>query len=373
MNQYKKFVFIVIFAPILPILSVLLLLYLYDPFQIWHKPYWRDTTFFTLSEHSRMQNKAVIDFYDFDSIIIGSSMMFNTSFKETQDKLGGKWVNLSMSGGQMNDKAIILKYALQRKNIKNIITSLDQIDSVTNRDSSSFDYLYDNDSINNMKLYINFKFIGCALIWSSSPNCIGSNKEYQQYSPIVTQLNKTTKEQGEIDWITREHNKDSLKSILIASNRTFPPSYTQTIDMEAHKKYLNENLFYMVSKYPNTKFHFIIPAYSRLTYKSYQSYYISNFYVWISTIKYIINRGKDYPNMFVYGFDNLDYADNLGNYFDFNHHKADMNSMQIDAIKNKTHILTPNNIESYLDTMEQKIKDYDLKPLVKIINEYTKK
>ena len=41
-----------------------------------------------------------------------------------------------------------------------------------------------------------------------------------------------------------------------------------------------------------------------------------------------------------------------------------MNSMQLDAIASGTHILTPQNIESYLATMEAKIKAYDLTPLI---------
>ena len=69
---------------------------------------------------------------------------------------------------------------------------------------------------------------------------------------------------------------------------------------------------------------------------------------------------KDISNIKIYGFDDLDYADNLGNYFDSTHYNDDMNSMQLDAIATQTHIVTSENIDAYLDTMEQKIYEYDI-------------
>ena len=44
-----------------------------------------------------------------------------------------------------------------------------------------------------------------------------------------------------------------------------------------------------------------------------------------------------------------------------------MNSMQLDAIRDETHILTPHNIEEYLNIMRRKIDEYDAKPIIKTI------
>ena len=85
------------------------------------------------------------------------------------------------------------------------------------------------------------------------------------------------------------------------------------------------------------------------------------------TLKWFVEESAKYPNVKVYGFDDLDYADNLANYCDDTHYNVDMNSMQLDAIANGTHILTPQNIDSYLATMESKIKSYDISPLIEQI------
>ena len=85
------------------------------------------------------------------------------------------------------------------------------------------------------------------------------------------------------------------------------------------------------------------------------------------SLRYIITQSSSYKNVKIYGFDDLDYADDIANYKDLIHYNTDLNSIQLDAIKNQTNILTPQNIDKYLATMEQKIKSYDIEPLIKAL------
>ena len=71
--------------------------------------------------------------------------------------------------------------------------------------------------------------------------------------------------------------------------------------------------------------------------------------------------------------DDLDYADDIRNYKDQAHYNIDMNSMHLDAIKNNTHILTTQNMDRYFELMEQKIRAYDLEPLIQIIKKDSQK
>ena len=91
------------------------------------------------------------------------------------------------------------------------------------------------------------------------------------------------------------------------------------------------------------------------------------FYTWEKSLRYFITQSSNYKNVKVYGFDDLDYADDIANYKDLPHYNKDLNSIQLDAIKNQTNILTPQNIDQYLATMEQKIKSYDIKPFIKAL------
>ena len=93
------------------------------------------------------------------------------------------------------------------------------------------------------------------------------------------------------------------------------------------------------------------------------------FYTWVAVLTWLIGELEAYPNTKIYGFDTLDYADNIANYSDLVHYNIDMNSMQLDAIRDNTHRLTSENIEEYLKIMKQKIQEYDVEPLVKIAKE----
>lgn len=46
-----------------------------------------------------------------------------------------------------------------------------------------------------------------------------------------------------------------------------------------------------------------------------------------------------------------------------------MNDYEIESIANETHILTPQNIDKYLEITESKIYNYDLESLHKILYE----
>ena len=48
------------------------------------------------------------------------------------------------------------------------------------------------------------------------------------------------------------------------------------------------------------------------------------------------------------------------------HYNIDMNRIFIKAIKNGEHILTPQNINAYLQNMEEHVAGYDLTPLATI-------
>ncbi|MCV3383251.1 hypothetical protein L8T82_05195 [Campylobacter sp. IFREMER_LSEM_CL292] len=139
-----------------------------------------------------------------------------------------------------------------------------------------------------------------------------------------------------------------------------------SIDLNVLKNHIDIYIFNYAKMYPNVQFSLILPTYSRVYHKMAQvdfQYYQQ----WVDLVKYIILKSKTLENVKIYGFDDLDYADDIANYKDLNHYNIDMNSMQLDAIKNQTNILTPENMDEYFKIMEEKIKNYDSNPLIEQI------
>ena len=83
----KRFCIVALGIPLFVGILIILSLYFYDPFLLYHKPYFREEKF---SSDMRMQAKGIIKHYDFDSYILGTSMLGNTSAKEAKEKLGGE-------------------------------------------------------------------------------------------------------------------------------------------------------------------------------------------------------------------------------------------------------------------------------------------
>lgn len=371
----KKFIFISLLYPLPFVVIILGLIYIYDPFQIFHKPYFRGATFFT---DMRKQALGIIKHYKFDSYIIGTSMLENTDPKEATNKLNsdGRWINISLSGSGFDERAIVMDYIFKNQNTKHIIYSLDGYYIVNSHNNSSldWDFLYNNSLYDDIKIYMNWKFISCAVRFSNQEKCVGNIDDIYQ----ITNWHKKYKEifGGFDNWIKHKNNDQINQTLIDIKNGNIKNIDNQDIigdiDILAQQDYLHKYLIRFFRDYPDTKFSIIIPTYSRLFYRmqNIKGAYSDNskyFYTWEKSLRYFIAQSSSYKNVKVYGFDDLDYADDIANYKDLPHYNKDLNSFQLDAIKNQTNILTPKNIDKYLKTMEQKIKSYDIKPFIKAL------
>ena len=369
MNQstknYKRFA--VCFAGIFGILSLigfafLFLLWLYDPFMLFHKPYFRATTY-----HSdmRLQAKGIIDNVDFDSAILGTSILENTSAKEASEKLGDKWVNLSIGAGRFEERAIILKYLLRHKQIKSIIYSIDSFTLVNIQNIVIRPELYKDDFVALYKFYFDKKWIRCARKWSKKPECVGGSKDLENLTRWYRYVQNEYKG-GFNAWLTFRKN-DALTALKIyEKGEMLPP-----LDYEKMQNYVKKYVFEIIAKNPQIDFYLIVPPLSRFFWRipSEHLYHQNRtgkqfFTEYKIMLQWFVKESAKYKNVKIYGFDNTAYPDTITNYRDGTHYNADMNSMQLDAIANGTHILTPQNIDKYLSTMESKIKNYDIAPLI---------
>ncbi|RTJ08662.1 hypothetical protein C3H94_00745 [Campylobacter jejuni] len=372
MNRYKKWILIVFCIPLPFILALGILLYIYDPYQFYHKPYFRETTFI---DDMRLQARAVIKFYDYNSYILGSSILRATSAEEANEKLGNKWANISIYGSKLNERKIILDYIFSQKpETKNIIYSLDSYLLVNIPDKKvDFDFIYDQNFFNKFKIYINQKFLLCALQYSTK--CTGGNLEQ-----ISQWLNDRLDATGIDLWL--KHANSTTKKIIINNyikqgvNSQFKTK--ENVNINNNIKYIQKYLITFFKSNPQTHFYLIIPPESRLFWRSgkVENYFDKDsglfFSKYKTILKWFIQETQKYPNVKIYGFDDLDFPSNLTYYVDAVHYIPKINSMQLDAIKNHTHILTPQNMDQYFKTMEEKIKNYDLNRLTEKIKKMEK-
>ncbi|TLD80676.1 hypothetical protein LS70_008890 [Helicobacter sp. MIT 11-5569] len=360
--SYKKYLLLVFVIPLFVLIPLGILLYIYDPFQIYHKPYFRETTFFN---DMRMQDRGIIDHYEFDSFILGSSMFMGTSSTEATEKLGDNWINISLNGSRFNERAVILDYLFRHKKPKSILYTIDglMLLSTLELDTTKFSYLYDDNPFNDFKTYFNAEFLLCALTFSHKKECVGEYTDIHRLTSLENSPETFKLFGGFQNWI-QYHNDPRIKDIVNALSQidALPPfqPINQTFDISPIANHINAHFIRFVQDNPQTQFHIIIPTYSRLSYRLAPP---QNFYAWAQIMSWLIPYCEQFDNIKFYGFDHLDYADNIANYNDLYHYYHNLNSFHLDAIAQNAFILNAQNIVPYLRLMEQKIIQYDATPL----------
>lgn len=339
-----KKLFILSFFGIIPISILFIALYIFDPFQLYHKPIFRKTIF---NSNMHYQAAGIINNYDFDSIILGSSILANTSSNETSKKLGNKWRNLSIPGSNIQERIDVLNYTIKNKSIKKIIFSLEPEQFEVLKFKNQYAYLYDNDAINDFKTYIDDGILFCLFVHSI---CLRGEQSLDRPANYLIWIKKLT---GGFDIWINNSNRPDIRKILIQIQEYKESQQKHFFDFPAA-------LIKIIQNNPRIQFIFIIPPFSTL-------YHKLNKYSLKNPIKQLLLHHLS--NVQIFGFDNTDIPNDLSRYVDLVHYDEKVNSFMLDAIKNDTHRITLENIDNYFEEMKKKVEAYDIEPLRKQIIE----
>lgn len=360
----KKYFTYVVSTILLFILTFIITFYIIDPLQIFHKSWFQKDM---LSENMREQAAGIINNFDFDSIILGSSMLKNTSAKEASQKIGGKFFNISLSGSDFFERSFVLKKALL-KNLKNVLYSLDNIYLIcrTGReDIKQWNFLYDDNQFNDFKRYATLGNIKNLFkkgngLKKDNMDCPNAWFNYPIYASRFGGLE---------NWIEKKDHhviKDFLlhlpKNSEKAQQAVRKNIYDAIIEQKS-KEDIQKYIIDIIKQYPNTNFYLIFPPYFRYHYAVLRRNSPEDFFLHQSIITYLVNLTKDIPNMHIYGFEDQAFLDDIANYMDTLHYHHKFNSFFLDAIRTGQHELTPQTLKKYLEDCEQKAWDFDIPKL----------
>jgi len=376
--KYKKIVFLFVFTSIISGLVFFSIIFYYDPLKIFHKP-WMYKEY--LHQNMRSQAAGIINNWEYDSVILGTSMLENTSSKEASFLLGGKFINISLSGSDFYERYIVLRYVLGKKNIKQVIYSLDDEGLIEGRKSDPFykieqwDYLYDRNPFNDFKVYMSSGFLKCLLSTSSKKKCMGHRANFDR--PNAWYWARKDKYGGLDNWFKQKLTPriikhfqpilDAIKNIQIGKSKT---NSNFTKDMEILKHYLDINLISLVKKYPMTDFLCILPPYSRAKYALDAQYNKQDFKKYIGSIKYLVQVSALYDNLKIYGWGNEIFLDDIVNYKDLKHYEYRFNSWMLKEINKEEGLLNIDIIDDYLTEFKDQSLEYNLTILGNKIENY---
>ena len=230
--------------------AIIALVVIVDPFEIYHRalfynpPYESETQMYSVAGVARS--------YDYDSIIIGSSMTENFRPSQLDALLGGRFVKLCVNGGTPFNHKQMMDMAFSTHDVKRVFYGLD-VDALSffyiTPKAEMPTYLYDDDLTNDVQYWFNqsvlFKYI---------PLCLSTRGQ-------------TDPDQRDTMYCWGDlynYGKDAALAGLKFDKKQFkqePPSETPTLSQQSMLN-VEHNILPFVRENPDTQFIFFFPPYS---------------------------------------------------------------------------------------------------------------
>jgi len=376
-KQAKRAVLAFLLASAASLLFVPIAFYVYDPLMLYHRPWGRPVTF---STDLRTQAAGIINSFKFDSLILGTSMLQNTSGRKAKALLGGEFVNLSAAAGDPAERAIVLRRTFEKHDIRTVIYSVDAYGRVGNPayPIDEFDYLYDDNPRNDIRIYYHAKYLRCLLTWSSSKQCVGASADAGMPASWYQSKFHRNRFGGLHKWFAAKNNRQvriSLQQIVDAvdgslSKKVSDDELLVRETTRETEEYLDKYILAFAREHPETTFHLVMPPYSRLRYAMWYQRGQLNAEKHQAAIRHLVAAQKVLPNIRVYGFEDQDFLDDIANYKDTGHYHPEVNVMMLRAIKSGKGRLTQESVDGYLAISRQKALDYDLRGIAEKVRDY---
>jgi hypothetical protein len=349
--------------------------FIIDPYMVFHKPWMHSEYYF---KDMRKQAAGIINTHEFDSIILGTSMAQNSSSEEASSEFNANFVNLSIGGGFLSEREILLKYALDKKNIKNIIITLDVFGDYgqyrPDIPVNSYSYLYNESLLDDLKLYVGFKkigylFCGNLIFQYNCPFTVESlSKATEWYSDTVN-----SRRFGGVDnWIKYSNDpliRDALKSIITTVENDPTPIDQIRISKVVHndKNIFKDYVLHYIDENPETNFYLFFPPYHRIKHSLWQKYDPSQYIIYKKRIESVVTLLESHDNARVFGYDDFPFVDDISNYKDTRHYHPKYNSLILQWMKKGIGELKVDKLTNYFHKIDEKSSEYQLQNIINLI------
>lgn len=357
------------------------ILYKYDPLHMFDLESWSEKIKFArclendidnceskvfLHDDTRLQWYWLINNLEFDSVILWSSILQNTSAKLTSTSLWWNFINLSVAWSTQYERNIILDYVTTKKDIKKVIFSIDGLSNHTNFTKrypyKSWSMLYDNNKFNDILVYLNKKYLKCLIIFSNSQECIWSVRSLD--SPTNRFDDHWDHFWWVGNWSLQMLNKLIIQKVNNKPNKDkiYKPWWSKSEkELRLVREYIDTTLINKFKEYPNIEFYLIEPPFS-IIHTAFQAQKDTlDFEIKKDALQYITEQTEWLSNVTIYGFGNDNFVDDIANYRDLIHIHPDYNAIIIEKIENQENLINNDNIQEYIDGISSKATEYNLK------------
>lgn len=339
------------FISTISILMVLLVcaasyVYAVDPFQQYHKPWFNLKPVYTTDLEPYI-NPGIAKNYDYDAVLVGSSMVENTRVSWLDSTFGLKTVKLSYEGGYPHNYKNILDVAFSRKDlkIKKVFYCIDIYKFEESDPECTYSplplYLYDKNPLNDVNYLLNKD-----IITKDAKDMIKATKD--------------TTYNADIDnaYVWESQYKFSKESVLKnyikpAKNNLSETEYNKNVEIQ-----FSANIKPLIEKHPDTEFVFFFPPYSMMYW--YTQMQSGKALPYLSAKSCLCDVLLKYGNVKIYDYQDIkSVVTNLDNYKDLTHYSSAVNKYIIGSIKSGEPRLTKENKAQHINNLLALIENYN--------------
>ena len=327
-----------------------------DPYFHYHAPL--SGLYYELN-NERSQNDGIIRHFDYDAMIIGTSMAENFKTSEMDELFGTNSIKVPFAGGtykELNDN--IAKAIEYNPNLKMVVRPLDyaylldDADRVRNDLGTYPDYLYDNNPFNDVNYIFNKEILFSI--------CFPMLKDAKAGKPAgITTFDDYA------NWM--EDTKFGAKAVLGDRTEYKEPEQVQPFVDEVKemvKTNIEQNVVELAKANPDVQFYYYLTPYSIAWWGSQME--LGTAERFISAEEYAIELMLQCDNIHLFSFNNeYDLTCNLDNYSDECHHGDWINSQILAWLYAGTDQLTPANYKEYIAVERDYYLGYDYDDLLR--------
>ncbi|WP_092329620.1 hypothetical protein [Butyrivibrio sp. YAB3001] len=309
--------------------------FIFDPFYHYHKPWFGLKAVLNDKEY---QCVGTLRNFDYDALLVGSSVMENNNNAWYDDAYGVKSIKAIRSYGATADLCYLMDIAYENHNIKRVFYNIDPSSlsasaETTYKSTGCPMYLYDKNPLNDVQYLFNKDVLFEKIPYEIANSFIGNYDEGSSYNWAQWKTFST------VQALSIYYRKKDVTPMM--------PETVYQSELDANIKLLASQ----VEAHPETEFIFFYPVYSMLWWDGIVRTGERDAYIYneIQMTKALLS----YPNVKIYCFQaEEEIATNLDNYMDSIHFSQEINRYMLDKIIAGENELTTDNYEDKLNEVK---------------------
>jgi len=337
-NVYKKYLGVLLGTVTVTSVILIAINWWIDPLQFYRRAAYPPH----LSGQKRFQNPGLAKHYDYNAVVIGTSLSENFRAKLIKEKLGFDSMNLAMQGASSHEQSLVLQVALETGKVKNVIWDVQyeylrgDRKWVANYDGTFPSYFYDNNPLNEIHNYL-----------------LNVDTTKSSLKILLKKYGVPTYEEQNLEDLYTWDKKKEFGKASVRKSWERAIALRPTLEKQVPEYALANlnanfdiNFLAVIKKHPEVTFYLYFPPFTPSYYLNVVTVSPAIFQNMLENKKYIFTQVRDLKNVQLYDFQTLPgMILNVENFCGAMHFNSNVNEYIIESMASQRHLAVQPNVE----------------------------